>query len=168
MQKQIIKAGFFEPGLVEASRFARFEPYQKTEFCLLAAEAGIAAPTLAEMMRVNVSDVHAAMSHRHLHNPFKTVGVSGEPVEAGASIGKRNRLALLSYIGATRDGTVTSSIVNLSRATGVRRGSLDGALRRLEEKGQIEILRKGVAGKPSTYRLTEKGVAALAKLRESA
>lgn len=168
MQKQIIKAGFFEPGLVEASRFACFQPYQRTEFCLLAAEAGIDAPSVAEMMRVDARDISAAMVQRHLHNPFNSAIAAGEVVKDSLSTGKRNRLAILSHLRSSRDSTVTTSFVNLSRATGVRRGSLDGAMKRLQEKGHVEVLRRGVAGNPSTYRLTEKGVKALAKLEEDA
>lgn len=167
MQTQM-RVGFFEPGIVEASRFARFEPYQKTEFCLLAAEAGIDMSSIADMMRVDVGAVRASMQIRHAHNPFNSTIAAGEAVKDSRSTGKRNRLAILSHIGSSRDSSVTTSIVNLSRATGVRRGSLDGALKRLEEKGQIEILRKGVAGNPSIYRLTEKGSKALSKLEAEA
>lgn len=170
MQKQVAKIGFFEPGLVTAADFARFESYQRTEFCLLAAEAGIAVQDVADMMRVPAAAVRSAIVLTFNHNPFRG-GAQAEDaaaVENRSTQARRYRIALLGHIEASDDKTVTVTYANLSRAVGMRQKAMLSILQKMRDSGYVDQLRKGRTNVPAVLRLTLKGEAALTRWREAA
>ncbi|RVI88144.1 hypothetical protein CN186_28875 [Sinorhizobium medicae] len=170
MGKQVAKIGFFEPGLVTAANFARFEPYQRTEFCLLAAEAGIALPDVAEMMRVPAAAVRTAIVLTFSHNPFKGAPQAEDEasVENRSTLARKYRIALLGHIEAGDDKTVTVTYANLSRAIGMRQKAMLSILQKMREGGYVDLLREGRTNVPAVLRLTLKGKAALTRWREAA
>ncbi len=170
MGKQVAKIGFFEPGLVTAANFARFEPYQRTEFCLLAAEAGIAVADVADMMRVPAASVRNAIVLSFNHNPFRG-GAQAEDdasIENRSTLARKYRVALLGHIEAGDDKTVTVTYANLSRAIGVRQKAMLSILQKMRDGGYVDQLREGRTNVPAVLRLTLKGEAALTRWREAA
>jgi len=170
MGKQVTKVGFFEPGLVTAASFARFEPYQRTEFCLLAAEAGIAVPDVADMMRVPAAAVRTAIVLNFNHNPFKGAAQAEDEatIENRSTMARKYRIALLGYIEAGDSKTVTVTYANLSRAIEMRQKAMLSILQKMRDGGYVEQLREGRTNVPAVLRLTMKGEAALTRWREAA
>lgn len=61
---------------------------------------------------------------------------------------------LVLYRHGQRDGTATAAVSDLERRTGYRQAAVRLALRRLQDCGLIERVRRGtLAGGPSVYRL---------------
>lgn len=170
MGKHVAKIGFFEPGLVTAANFARFEPYQRTEFCLLAAEAGIAVPDVADMVRVPAAAVRSAIVLTFNHNPFREAAQADDDVtiENRSTLARKHRVALLGHIAEASEKTVTITYANLSRAVGLRQKAMLSILQKMRDGGYVEQLREGRESTPAVLRLTLKGEAALTRWREAA
>jgi hypothetical protein len=168
MGKHIAKVGFFEPGLVKAADFAKFEPYQRSEFCRLATEAGIDHHQLAEMMAVPVHAVITALQLHHAHNPFGGACNEGSGPAKLEPVSLKNKIIVLSFIAEAPSGSITITINNLAREVKVRRGTVVAVLRNLRVSGYVEQARDGKGKVPSVFRLTLKGEAALSRWKEAA